>query len=344
LNYETKKNKRRPGLLVWTLSLSLGAHALFFVFKFSPIRHEPAVDTSTPIEITEVPKEYLKETKPAPQKKAPPKPSKEIEMAETEDADNKELDPNAKFLSDRNQTAKEQTKAKSIDDFRKKQGSGLKAEKSIARPPVPTTGNPNQETAPTESEVVENPIDAVVKPEGKGVKRDWKTLTLKDLGVGGDGGATASTDDRLNGVEDGERTILSTREYRYFSYYHRIKELLRQYWKPTVERKLYKLWEKGKSVSEEEMVTRVLVLLNPEGKIEKISRVTSSGFGELDEAAIEAFHRAGPFPNPPRGIIDDDGFVRIRWDFILKTESAPRIQFSNAGGGGSGPRGRSADR
>ena len=85
------------------------------------------------------------------------------------------------------------------------------------------------------------------------------------------------------------------------------------------------------------MVTQLQVLLDPNGSIQKISRLASSGFPEIDDAAVEAFNRAGPFPNPPKGMLDSDGLVRIRWDFILKTESAPRIQFRNAGAaGGSG--------
>ena len=48
---------------------------------------------------------------------------------------------------------------------------------------------------------------------------------------------------------------------------------------------------------------------------------------------MEAFQQAGPFPNPPKGMLDADGFVRIRWDFILKAEAAPRINFGSAGSG-----------
>ena len=40
---------------------------------------------------------------------------------------------------------------------------------------------------------------------------------------------------------------------------------------------------------------------------------------DLDEAAIRAFNRAGPFPNPPNGLLQETGSVDIRWDFILRT-------------------------
>lgn len=71
--------------------------------------------------------------------------------------------------------------------------------------------------------------------------------------------------------------------------------------------------------------------MNDKGNLTKISKLSGSGFSEIDEAAIEAFQKAAPFPNPPQAMIEEDGFVRIRWDFILTADSGPRIQFRNAG-------------
>jgi protein TonB len=46
--------------------------------------------------------------------------------------------------------------------------------------------------------------------------------------------------------------------------------------------------------------------------------VSDSGVRDLDQAAVEAFQEAAPFPNPPSGIVDSDGTIKIRWDFILE--------------------------
>jgi protein TonB len=46
--------------------------------------------------------------------------------------------------------------------------------------------------------------------------------------------------------------------------------------------------------------------------------VGPSGLTDLDDAAVEAFRAAAPFPNPPNGIVEGDGLIRIRWDFILE--------------------------
>jgi len=309
----------RHNLLAWGLGLSLLAHVLLLVAQMPVWQGSVMAPVSElPIEVVEPKPEWF-----APQEKkqaAVPKvkPKKDLEIAETEEAGNRELDPNAKILSDRNQTAAEQTRAKNIDDFRAKKGSGSSAE---------SKGEEGEARATDETSIGLNE---------NMVKKDWKSLSIKDLGLAGDG-VTAASDDHLDDIRSGDRTVLSTREFKYFSYYQRIKELLRQYWKPNVERQLARIWSKGKNVGEDEMVTQVQVLLDPNGSIQKIARLASSGFPEIDDAAVEAFLKAGPFPNPPKGMLDPDGLVRIRWDFILKTESAPRIQFRNAGGpGGNG--------
>ncbi|MEZ4751771.1 MAG: energy transducer TonB [Bdellovibrionota bacterium] len=316
------ENQHASFSVLWGLVLSIGIHLMLLFVQLqqaAPFQVPPS--ESPPIEISEVPEEFRNVPRPQDLKV---RKRQEPEIAESEDAGNRVLDPNATILSDKSQTAEQQMKAKQVDDFRKGTGTGPK-EKEVEGPKGLTpTGDPDHTADATSPLEVE---DGIGVAEKKGVKRDWQTLSLKDLSVGGDGGLTSATDDYLQEVIEGDRTVLSTREFRYFSYYHRIKELLRQYWKPTVERKLSMHWAKGGTIRSEEMTTQLLILLNTKGEIAKISRVGSSGITDVDAAAVEAFHKAAPFPNPPRGIIDSDGFVRIRWDFILKAQATPKIQF-----------------
>lgn len=316
------ENQRAAFPLIWGIAVSVAIHLLLLFMRLQEVTPFASPPTEAPpIEISEVPEEFRDVPRPQ-DLKVPPKKRKDPEIAETEDSDDKSLDPNATVLSDRTQTAREQTKAKRVDDFRKGDGTGAKeanAEGNIAPSGEPTVAAEND--SPLEVE------DGIGLSEKAGIKRDWKTLSLKDLSVGGDGGITSATDDYLEDIIQADRTVLSTREFRYFSYYHRIKELLRQYWKPAVERKLSLIWAKGTTIRTEELTTQLLILLNQKGEITKISRVGSSGLSDVDNAAVEAFQKAAPFPNPPKGIVDSDGFVRIRWDFILKAQATPKIQF-----------------
>ena len=36
-------------------------------------------------------------------------------------------------------------------------------------------------------------------------------------------------------------------------------------------------------------------------------------------AAVDAFNDAGPFPDPPAGLVDQNGQIQIPWDFILQS-------------------------
>ena len=66
-------------------------------------------------------------------------------------------------------------------------------------------------------------------------------------------------------------------------------------------------------------VTGVIVVLDRFGKITAVKVLQRSGARDLDDAAVGAFNDAGPFPDPPTGLVDKNGQIQIRWDFILQS-------------------------
>ncbi len=313
---------RRKNLLLWTVIASIAVHLVVAaILNWHPTL-PPMEMPAEPIEIVDIPTPAQLEKKMRAKRKEP-------EIAESEKAKNEKLDENARFLSDRNQTVEKQTRARQTDDFRKAEGTGVRSN-SRDKGLIPPTAIEKNLNKASQSNLDGVPIES---PKDSGVKRDWKTLSMKDLSLMGNGKPLGATDDKLEGIQEGDSTVLSTREFQYYSYYHRIKQTLRQYWKPNVERRLAVIWNRGGKLKDGEMTTQLLVLLDNNGEVAKISTVGSSGFTDIDDAAVEAFHRASPFPNPPRGIIDKDGLVRIRWDFILKAQASPSIQFRRPTGG-----------
>ena len=110
-----------------------------------------------------------------------------------------------------------------------------------------------------------------------------------------------------------------TREFIYYSYYQRIRSQIRQFWEPSIRGKVKKIFAQGRSLaSEHDHVTRVVITLNKEGALLRVQVVGESGLKDLDDAAVEAFRAAEPFPNPPQGIVENDGTIKINWDFILE--------------------------
>lgn len=130
----------------------------------------------------------------------------------------------------------------------------------------------------------------------------------------------SSSDDYLKNVDTANQTLLNTREFIYYSYYQRIKGKLRQYWEPKIKEKITKIVKQGRTIaSNNDKITRLVITLDNSGTLKSIQLKGASGYTDLDDAAIEAFEAAAPFPNPPQGIVEKDGSVRINWDFILES-------------------------
>ena len=130
----------------------------------------------------------------------------------------------------------------------------------------------------------------------------------------------SQTDDYLKNVVSGSETLLRTREFVYYSYYNRIKRKLRQYWKPKVKMKIKRALTKGRKIARiGDRVTCLAITLNSSGELVRIRLQLSSGFTDLDHSAIEAFKEASPFPNPPKGLVNQYGEIKINWNFILES-------------------------
>ncbi|MBI3534428.1 MAG: energy transducer TonB [Deltaproteobacteria bacterium] len=126
--------------------------------------------------------------------------------------------------------------------------------------------------------------------------------------------------DYIRGVRESDRTALNTKEYMFYSYFQRIRQRLDLAWGGTLREKLTKLYRSGRELaSDVDHITKLIVILNGNGEVVKVQVIEESGVRDLDEAAIKAFNQSGPFPNPPKGLVDRQGIIKIRWDFILKT-------------------------
>lgn len=124
----------------------------------------------------------------------------------------------------------------------------------------------------------------------------------------------------VKGFREGEATMLNTREYVFYGYFQRIRERLDRAWEKSLKERLAKYFHRGRQLaSETDYMTQLLVSLDDSGRITKVQIIGESGTTDLDEAATKAFNDAGPFPNPPSGLVDNAGEILVRWDFVLKT-------------------------
>lgn len=218
------------------------------------------------------------------------KTAKELQIVETEELNNNKLPTDVAFLGKKNQTVEEQRKALHVGKLRKQQQGGRFSLKQLAP---------------------QYPLDSSEEGTAKREKR-FSTQTNSI-------GQSAATDDYLKDIAKSTNTLLSTKEFIYYGYYHRIRERLRSSWHAELYGVLQSYIQGGKRlVPGKDYVTRLVVVLDRYGRVQSVRVLGNSGAVELDRSAVEAFNRAGPFPNPPKGLMKK-GYVEIRWDFVLQS-------------------------
>lgn len=204
------------------------------------------------------------------------------------------------FLSDKDRYFDRETRARVVDRFQNSSGEGGKRSGTKKNIRLSDLG----------MQVGEDPFKQAAK--------DYKKQ--KDGDTGSDPNPkVSSTSDYLKDIPLGDMTQLNTTEYKYYGFYYRIKQRLEQFWGRSLMDKANEMVRGGRKVaSAEEFITALEITLDNEGEIIAIKVTAGSGIKELDDAAIESFNEAGPFPNPPKGMVED-GKVRLEWGFVVKS-------------------------
>ncbi len=248
---------------------------------------------------------------------------------------NQEIDEKAKYLSEHNQKVVKQTIAPQKGAFQNVsennplpgQQKALPGEKkSQPEKTVAKKTQPSEKTDAQKGEMAKFlpgfDFKAALQKRDTQERNFEKQVTAEHKaaqdGENG-GGPSSQTNDYLKDVDKGAQTLLSTREFVYFSYFNRIRNQLSQYWEPIIKQKITKMFKQGRTLaSTDDKITKVIIVLNTQGVLVNVQVINASGVSDLDDAAVEAFKAAAPFPNPPKGIEEKDGTIKIRWDFVLE--------------------------
>lgn len=243
---------------------------------------------------------------------------------------NDEKDEKAKFLSKFDQKVVRETRAMKAGKFTNEAGRGKAASaqpKIAAQPPSSNEPKETKKAAGEKAQIAtfENGDFPIAPKTGlQAFNPSFRKLPVVPDPMAvevstGDGQEVSATDDHLKNVPTGLQTMLSTREFIYYSYYNRIKDKLRQHWEPKIKEKFERIVRQGRTIaSEGDKITKVIIVLDEKGTLIRVQVVSRSGVTDLDDAAVEAFRAAAPFPNPPKGIVEEDGTIKIRWDFVLE--------------------------
>lgn len=124
--------------------------------------------------------------------------------------------------------------------------------------------------------------------------------------------------------EKGEQVNLNTKEYLYASYWKRIRRLVGFYWEQNLDNMPSSA---HRTLARSSYTTTVKYVLNSDGALDYIEVTDESGSGELDDCVVRAFRVAGPFPNPPEGLIEKDGRVYAPDSGFTVQMSTARAQY-----------------
>lgn len=121
-----------------------------------------------------------------------------------------------------------------------------------------------------------------------------------------------------NDVRIGSFTALNTDRYLFYTFYARIEESIRFRWESRVEQAIRSLGPAAMvNLGNRDWVTNVEFLLDSDGYVKKALIMKESGVVAFDSSAVRAFQEAAVFPNPPQEMIQEDGFIHLKFSFTV---------------------------
>ncbi|MCB9072068.1 MAG: energy transducer TonB [Bdellovibrionaceae bacterium] len=119
-------------------------------------------------------------------------------------------------------------------------------------------------------------------------------------------------------LELGDVVALNTDQNEFYSFYRRMAEKIVWPWAQSVNAGFEKMRLSGQiGSSPKAWVTIVEVILDNKGNVLSTQPLQLAGDSDIDSAPISAFKNAKTFPNPPIEMVDEDGYIHIRYKFVV---------------------------
>lgn len=119
-------------------------------------------------------------------------------------------------------------------------------------------------------------------------------------------------------VKVGSMTALNTDQYLFYSFFNRVNELVYYPWSNMVrsaqDRVAQRLYNKTVHTR---WLTQIEIWIKPNGEFHSAHIMKESGIPEFDRAAASAFKQAGFFPNPPPEMIEEDGLIHLKYGLTV---------------------------
>jgi hypothetical protein len=200
----------------------------------------------------------------------------------------------------------------------------------VRAPPGPTTagapGNPtasdgSPQAARTGQPGARSPLTAGVAGTSPLPPGDPLMPGLQELSAA----VAGSGIDRLDGIEAGDATAVSTRPFAHAGFFRRVRDRVAQYW--DVRGAFSYNDPQGTVYGYRDRETIVLVTLDCDGNFDGSILLEDSGARFLDELAVDSIAQAAPFHNPPQELCDTDrDVITFTFGFYVETDQGPSLR------------------
>ena len=293
------------------VSRSLGLHLLLLLVAFFYVTHAPKFATTTePITIDFVDKVAQ------PEKKKTEDTSVKNAIVQKSAGEEAKVAKKDSFLSDKTRIAKEERSAVRPGQVDASGRVGSTSESTQPAQPVPQKAQAKSENRTQAKDVKLSDLGVKVQmvPKTAPAYEDQRQWAPTQTGEAIRGGQF------VQGMKEGEVSALNTKEFVFYSYFDRVRKQLDQAWQPLLREQIQRIYKTGRHLaSNTDYVTKTMVTMSGKGEILRVKVLEESGTFDLDQVAVDALNKAGPYPNPPKGLMDGSGNVEIRWDFVLRT-------------------------
>ncbi len=133
--------------------------------------------------------------------------------------------------------------------------------------------------------------------------------------------------DHVDGVPEGDGTFLNTKEFKYATFFYRVRDSVASFWEDLAAAEYRRRDPTGNIYGIRDRSTLLRIQLTRDGRLDQVRVEQTSGVDFLDNVAVQAFKMAEPFPNPPPGIVDEDGSIRFNFQFVVTMRSRGPFDF-----------------
>ncbi|MGE0616931.1 MAG: TonB C-terminal domain-containing protein [Bacteriovoracia bacterium] len=282
--------------------LTLLLHVLFLVLPWSqilPLGHR----AGAPVKVSMVDPQKLEEIRAQIQKRML------LDQKDRPAAD--KADPSARYFSERNVRVDKETRAKETQVIpQNRPGTFSPNTAAPARP----RGDTGIRPLPNLSQLG---VPFRVKNAAKQAENsENKNPAAESRPNGGDQALNDST------IPEGERNALNTEQSVYYSYYSRLYEAIGPIWQSRINNV-----RPDQTIYPGVYVTQVDVIFNKAGNLRGIRYLKRSPVAQFDDAVEFSWRKIGRFPNPPAGLLNDDGLIHTGWTFSVHVDQKMQVDF-----------------